>query len=195
MGKALIITEKPSVARDFARVLKVSGRQEGYIENDSYVISWCVGHLVGMVYPESYDEKYKKWRLEDLPFLPNEYKYEVIGKGELFRFVHFVSKTDKVCRSVPIKILYRHFLKPITPNLCKKRYTGDFAISRQSRSPLSRAWISASAVAIFVAKGMLCTSQRRSKFISLGSCGFGCRGSLKKISRSISLQEILALIC
>ncbi|MGN0170523.1 MAG: DNA topoisomerase [Lachnospiraceae bacterium] len=78
MGKALIITEKPSVARDFARVLKVSGRQEGYIENDSYVISWCVGHLVGMVYPESYDEKYKKWRLEDLPFLPKEYKYDVI---------------------------------------------------------------------------------------------------------------------
>ena len=78
MGKTLIITEKPSVARDFARVLKVSGRQEGYIENDSYVISWCVGHLVGMVYPESYDEKYKKWRLEDLPFLPNEYKYDVI---------------------------------------------------------------------------------------------------------------------
>ncbi len=78
MGKSLIITEKPSVARDFAKVLGVNGRQEGYIENNSYVISWCVGHLVGMVYPESYDEKYKKWRLEDLPFLPKEYKYDII---------------------------------------------------------------------------------------------------------------------
>lgn len=78
MGKALIITEKPSVARDFARVLGVSGRKEGYLENDNYVISWCVGHLVSLVYPEDYDEKYKKWRLEDLPFLPKEYKYDVI---------------------------------------------------------------------------------------------------------------------
>lgn len=78
MGKALIITEKPSVARDFARVLNVTGRQDGYIENNEYVITWCVGHLVEMLYPESYDEKYKKWRLEDLPFLPKEYKYGVI---------------------------------------------------------------------------------------------------------------------
>ncbi|MBE5900967.1 MAG: DNA topoisomerase III [Lachnospiraceae bacterium] len=78
MGKALIITEKPSVARDFARVLGVGNRGDGYIENEKYVISWCVGHLVGMVYPESYDERLKKWRLEDLPFLPKEYKYDVI---------------------------------------------------------------------------------------------------------------------
>lgn len=78
MGKALIITEKPSVAQEFARILKVSGRQNGYLENESYVITWCVGHLVEMVYPEEYDSKYKKWRLEDLPFLPREYKYGVI---------------------------------------------------------------------------------------------------------------------
>lgn len=78
MGKSLIITEKPSVAREFAQVLGVNGRQDGYIENQEYVITWCVGHLVGMVYPESYDIKYKKWRLEDLPFLPEEYKYDVI---------------------------------------------------------------------------------------------------------------------
>jgi len=52
LAKALIITEKPSVARDFARVLGVSGKGKGYIENNEYVISWCVGHLVGMVYPE-----------------------------------------------------------------------------------------------------------------------------------------------
>lgn len=78
MGKSLIITEKPSVAREFASVLGVNGRQNGYIENQNYVITWCVGHLVGMVYPESYDEKYKRWKLEDLPFLPKEYKYDVI---------------------------------------------------------------------------------------------------------------------
>ena len=78
MGKSLIITEKPSVAQEFARVLKVSGRNDGYIENQEYVISWCVGHLVGLVYPEDYDIKYKKWRLEDLPFLPKDYKYDVI---------------------------------------------------------------------------------------------------------------------
>ncbi len=78
MSKKLIITEKPSVARDFARVLGVNGRQNGYIENEEYVISWCVGHLVEMLYPEAYDEKYKKWRVEDLPFLPENYKYGVI---------------------------------------------------------------------------------------------------------------------
>ncbi len=78
MGKALIITEKPSVAQEFAKILKVSGRQNGYLENESYVITWCVGHLVEMVYPEEYDSKYKKWKLEDLPFLPKNYKYGVI---------------------------------------------------------------------------------------------------------------------
>ena len=76
--KKLIITEKPSVAQEFARILGVSGRNDGYIENSDYVITWCVGHLVEMVYPEVYDEKYKKWKLEDLPFLPKDYKYDVI---------------------------------------------------------------------------------------------------------------------
>jgi len=70
------------VARDFARVLRVSGNNNGYIENDTYVISWCFGHLVEMSYPEAYDEKYKTWRLEDLPFLPKEYKYGVIQSSK-----------------------------------------------------------------------------------------------------------------
>ncbi len=78
MAKSLIITEKPSVAQEFARILGVTGRNDGYIENNEYVITWCVGHLVEMVYPEVYDEKYKKWKLEDLPFLPKQYKYDVI---------------------------------------------------------------------------------------------------------------------
>lgn len=89
MGKKLIITEKPSVARDFARVLSVNGNNNGYIENNEYVISWCYGHLVQMSYPEMYDEKYKRWRLEDLPFLPAEYKYEVVESAkDQYKVVH-----------------------------------------------------------------------------------------------------------
>ncbi len=80
MGKILVITEKPSVAREYAQILSVSGgKRDGYIEDDNYIISWCVGHLVTMSYPEKYDESLKKWSLNTLPFLPKEYKYEVIG--------------------------------------------------------------------------------------------------------------------
>ena len=78
MAKSLIITEKPSVAQEFARILGVSGRNDGYIENSDYVITWCVGHLVEMVYPEVYHQKYKKWKLEDLPFLQKDYNYDGI---------------------------------------------------------------------------------------------------------------------
>ena len=77
--KSLFIAEKPSVAQEFARALKVNGpRRDGYIESDDYVVTWCVGHLVTMSYPEKYDMKYKKWSLENLPFLPEEFKYEII---------------------------------------------------------------------------------------------------------------------
>ena len=77
--KALFIAEKPSVAQEFARALKVNGpRRDGYIESDDYVVTWCVGHLVTMSYPEKYDIKYKKWNLENLPFLPEKFKYEII---------------------------------------------------------------------------------------------------------------------
>lgn len=77
--KKLIITEKPSVGQEFARVLNVRGVKDGYIENDEWIITWCIGHLVGMLYPESYDEKYKHWRVADLPFLPDNYKYGVLS--------------------------------------------------------------------------------------------------------------------
>ena len=80
MEKSLIITEKPSVARQFASVLGVSGSQDGYIENDSWVITWCVGHLVSLSYPEAYDPTLKKWSMDTLPFLPERYRYEVIKK-------------------------------------------------------------------------------------------------------------------
>ena len=66
----LVIAEKPSVAMSIAKVLGVKNRQNGYIEGNSYIISWCVGHLVGLVSPEIYDEKYKRWNIEDLPIFP-----------------------------------------------------------------------------------------------------------------------------
>ncbi len=79
----LIITEKPSVAMEFAKALKVNTtRKNGYLEGAEWIITWCVGHLVTMSYPEKYDENLKKWRLETLPFLPEEYKYEIIPAVE-----------------------------------------------------------------------------------------------------------------
>lgn len=79
MAKKLLITEKPSVAMEFAKALKVNTtRRNGYLESPDYVITWCVGHLVTMSYPEVYDEKYKAWRYDTLPFIPTDWKYEVI---------------------------------------------------------------------------------------------------------------------
>ena len=79
MGKALYIAEKPSVAQEFAKALKVNGqRRDGYLESEDSVVTWCVGHLVTMSYPEKYDIKYKRWSLDTLPFLPRDFKYEII---------------------------------------------------------------------------------------------------------------------
>ncbi|MDY4670986.1 MAG: DNA topoisomerase [Oliverpabstia sp.] len=79
MSKSLFIAEKPSVAQEFAKALKVKAqRKDGYLESENTIVTWCVGHLVTMSYPEVYDMKYKRWSLETLPFLPGEFKYEVI---------------------------------------------------------------------------------------------------------------------
>ena len=78
MGKTLIITEKPSVAGEYAEILGVPKRGQGAYSSNEYIITWCVGHLIEMCYPGDYDEKYNKWKMEDLPFLPNTYKYAVI---------------------------------------------------------------------------------------------------------------------
>ena len=79
MPKKLLITEKPSVAMEFSKALKQNTvRKNGYLESEDWIITWCVGHLVTMSYPEVYDEKLKFWRLDTLPFLPTEYKYEII---------------------------------------------------------------------------------------------------------------------
>ena len=77
--KNLYIAEKPSVAQEFAKALKIkAARKNGFIESEDSIITWCVGHLVTMSYPEKYDIKYKKWSLDNLPFLPKAFKYEVI---------------------------------------------------------------------------------------------------------------------
>lgn len=81
MPKKLIITEKSSVAKQFAAALGVSGSQDGYIEDGSWVITWCRGHLIGLSMPEKYDESLAKWTLETLPFLPERYKYEILRES------------------------------------------------------------------------------------------------------------------
>lgn len=79
MGKSLFIAEKPSVAQEFAKALKLqTARKDGYLESQNTIVTWCVGHLVTMSYPEKYDASLKRWSLETLPFLPEEFKYEVI---------------------------------------------------------------------------------------------------------------------
>ncbi len=79
MGKSLYIAEKPSVAQEFAKALKMNARRgDGYLESEEAVVTWCVGHLVTMSYPEVYDPSLKRWSLETLPFIPQEFKYEVI---------------------------------------------------------------------------------------------------------------------
>ena len=79
MGKSLYIAEKPSVAQEFAKALKLNTRrQDGYLESEDSIVTWCVGHLVTMSYPEEYDPALKKWSLQTLPFIPTRFKYEVI---------------------------------------------------------------------------------------------------------------------
>ena len=98
MPKKLIITEKPSVAMEYAKVLKISAnRKNGYIESDDWIITWCVGHLVTMSYPEVYDEKLKFWRLDTLPFIPKEWKYEIIPAVQnQFKIVQSLLKREDV---------------------------------------------------------------------------------------------------
>ena len=77
MSYKLVIAEKPSVAQSIAKVIGADKREDGYLEGNGYIVSWCVGHLVELASPESYDEKYEKWRYEDLPILPSEWNYQI----------------------------------------------------------------------------------------------------------------------
>lgn len=97
--KAVFIAEKPSVAAEFAKALKLkTTRRDGYMESENAIVTWCVGHLVTMSYPECYDEKYKKWNLRDLPFIPQgQWKYEVIPRvKKQFNIVKEILNRDDV---------------------------------------------------------------------------------------------------
>lgn len=98
MGKSLYIAEKPSVAQEFAKALKLqAARKDGYLESENAIVTWCVGHLVTMSYPEAYDEKLKRWSLETLPFIPEEFRYEVIpAVAKQFRTVKSLLTRDDV---------------------------------------------------------------------------------------------------
>lgn len=96
--KKLFIAEKPSVAREFAKALKYRmSNRDGYMESDEALVTWCVGHLVTMSYPEAYDEKYRRWSLDTIPFIPEEFKYEVIdGVKKQFKIVSGLLNRDDV---------------------------------------------------------------------------------------------------
>lgn len=98
MGKSVYIAEKPSVAQEFAKALKLNTRRkDGYLESEEAIVTWCVGHLVTMSYPEAYDEGMKRWRLETLPFLPKKFLYEVIPTVEKqFKIVKGILTRDDV---------------------------------------------------------------------------------------------------
>lgn len=100
MSKSLFIAEKPSVAKEFAKALKYNMRNKnGYMESDEAIVTWCVGHLVTMSYPEAYDEKYKRWALDTLPFIPENYKYQVIDSVKSqFDIVSTLLNRDDVTR-------------------------------------------------------------------------------------------------
>lgn len=98
MGKSVFIAEKPSVAKQFAAALSLNTKQnDGFLESNNCIITWCVGHLVTMSYPDAYDESLKKWSLNTLPFLPTEYKYEVISSAaKQYKIVEKILTRDDV---------------------------------------------------------------------------------------------------
>lgn len=98
MGKSVYIAEKPSVAQEFAKALKLNTkRRDGYLESDEAIVTWCVGHLVTMSYPEEYDPALKKWNLQTLPFIPEEFKYEVIPSvAKQFQIVNGILNREDV---------------------------------------------------------------------------------------------------
>ncbi|MCE3399349.1 DNA topoisomerase III, partial [Staphylococcus aureus] len=95
--KSLILAEKPSVARDIAEALNIKQKKNGYIENEKYIVTWALGHLVTNATPEQYDVSYKEWKLEDLPIIPKHMKTIVIGKtSKQFKTVKSLIMDKKV---------------------------------------------------------------------------------------------------
>ena len=107
MGKSVYIVGKPSVAQEFAKALHVNfKRKDGYLEADEHIVTWCVGHLITMSYPEAYDENLKKWRFDTLPFILGQFKYEVIpAVKKQFDIVKNIRNRDDVetIYDVPIR--------------------------------------------------------------------------------------------
>ena len=97
MTNKLVIAEKPSVAQTIAKVLGCTGRKDGYLEGNGYMVSWCVGHLVELAEPEVYDVKYEKWKREDLPIFPKDWEYQVsLGTKKQFQTVRELMRRDDV---------------------------------------------------------------------------------------------------
>lgn len=96
-GMKLVLAEKPSVTQSIAKVLGANNRCDGYLEGNGYVVSWCVGHSVGLFEPEGYDEKFSRWNYDDLPIVPDEWKYQVsAGTRKQFGVLRQLMKRDDV---------------------------------------------------------------------------------------------------
>ena len=116
----LVITEKPSVAKSIASALGVTSRADGYFEGNGHLISWCIGHLVGLADAAAYDNRYKKWRYEDLPILPDPFRYVVSEeKAAQFHILRSLMERSDVtelvnaCDAGPVS--YTHLTLPTTP--------------------------------------------------------------------------------
>lgn len=113
----LIIAEKPSVGSSIAKVLGVKNKKDGYYENDAYIISWCVGHLIGLAQSEAYDEKYKKWSITDLPVIPENWLYSVNpATKKQFEILKKLMIDKRVSGAFVMLILYYQHNLPI---ICK----------------------------------------------------------------------------
>ena len=129
----LIVTEKPSVAMSYAKVLGVHGRQDGYLEGSGYIVSWCVGHLVELAPPSAYGEQYVEWSITDLPILPQKWQY-------------LVSASTKKQFSVLKKLMHRADVDTVV-NSCDSGREGEliFRLVYQQagcKKPFSRRWLS-----------------------------------------------------
>jgi DNA topoisomerase-3 len=97
----LVIAEKPSVAQSIAKVIGAASRKDGYLEGNGYIVSWCVGHLVGLADASSYDDRYAKWRYDDLPIIPDEWLFEVPkSKVQQFKVLSSLMKDSRVTELV-----------------------------------------------------------------------------------------------
>ena len=125
----LVICEKPSVAKSIASALGVTSRADGYFEGGGWLISWCIGHLVGLADAAAYDDRYKKWRYEDLPILPNPFRYMVSeDKAAQFRILRSLMERPDVTELVNACAPVRAMTRCISRRFAAKRRTGSSAL-------------------------------------------------------------------